>query len=195
MRSRCQVVRFAPLRQEAVEAHLAERGLGEDAEERRAAARLAAASRTGRRSSSPTRAASCALRPRRASPRRCSGELDGAPWRALLTAAEAAGEQAAEEARQRSAAWQARRGGERGAAAPAPRARGRGGGQARRAGAPEPRRLDLGLALIAAWLRDLAAVAEGAEQLVLNCRSPRRAARGAAAAASTAPRPRVAPSS
>jgi DNA polymerase-3 subunit delta' len=185
VRSRCQMVRFAPLSQEAVEANLAERALGEGAEERRAAARLSGGdadraafllSEQGRELRDAAEACFAAA---------LSGELGGAPRRALLTAAEAAGAQAGDEARQRSAATA--EDGPRG------RRRSREAEEATRRAARRARTgaLDLGLALIAAWLRDLAAVGEGAESLVLDCDrlaelrasapgvDPRRARRGA----------------
>ncbi len=189
VRSRCQVVRFAPLSQEAVEANLAERALGEDAEERRAAARLSGGdadraafllSDQGRELRNAAEACVAAA---------LSGKLVDAPWRALLTAAEAAGAQAGDEARQRSAATGEHGGGD---VRPA-RRRSREAEEAAKRAARRARTgaLDLGLALIAAWLRDLAAAGEGAESLVLGCDrlaelgsaasavDPRRARRGA----------------
>jgi DNA polymerase III subunit delta' len=167
VRSRCQAVRFAPLADEAVEAKLAERGLGEDERERHAAARLA--------SGDPGRAAFLvspdghALRD---AAQECvsvarSGELAGAPWTGLLGAAEAAGAQAGEAARGRLASLDEDAGE---AIGPGVRRREREAEEAARRVARRARTeaLDLGLALIAAWLRDLAAVADGAEDLVLN---------------------------
>jgi DNA polymerase III subunit delta' len=167
VRSRCQAVRFVPLTQEAVELRLSELGLGEDDEERGAAARLAGGD---------TQRAAFLLggqgRELRDGAQACvaaalSGELADAPWRGLLSAAEAAGGQAAEAVRARFEAL-AVEGGEgeiRGA-----RRRPRETEEATRRAARRARieALDLGLALIAAWLRDLATVAEGAESLVLN---------------------------
>jgi DNA polymerase-3 subunit delta' len=188
VRSRCQLVRFVPLTQEAVEENLAERALGDDTEERRAAARLGGGD--------ADRAAfllSDGGRELRRAAEACaeaalSGELIDAPWRALLTAAEAAGAQAGDEARQRSAAAE-----HEDADGPGTRRRAREAEEAARRAARRARTgaLDLGLALIAAWLRDLAAMGEGAESLVLGCDrlaefrgaadgvDPRRARRGA----------------
>ena len=99
-----------------------------------------------------------------------SGELAGAPWQAMLGAAEAAGDQAGRGGAGRSRAWPPRpaRAGTEGPGAARARPRRQRRRAARRA---RTEALDLGLALIAAWLRDLAAVAEGADGLVLNCRS------------------------
>jgi DNA polymerase-3 subunit delta' len=189
VRSRCQMVRFAPLTQEAVEENLVERALGDGPEERRAAARLAGGD--------ADRAAfllSDGGRELRQAAEACveaalSGELIDAPWRALLTAAEAAGAQAGDEARQRSAG--AGEGG--GADGPGGRRRVRETEEAARRAARRARTgaLDFGLALIAAGLRDLAAVGEDAEHLALGSdrlaelrgaadgTDPRRARRGA----------------
>jgi DNA polymerase-3 subunit delta' len=167
VRSRCQAVRFAPLADEAVEARLAELGLGEDEAERSAAARLSMGD--------PDRAAflvSADGHALRDAAERCvagarSGELADAPWTGLLEAAEAAGAQAGEAARERRASLEAEAG-EGGS--PAVRRRERETTDAARRVARRARTeaLDLGLALVAAWLRDLAAVAEGAGDLVLN---------------------------
>ena len=85
----------------------------------------------------------------------------------MLGAAEAASEQASEAARARfdALAVDAGEGQSRGA-----RRRSRETEEAARRAARRARTeaLDLGLALIAAWLRDLAAVAEGAESVVWN---------------------------
>jgi DNA polymerase-3 subunit delta' len=167
VRSRCQAVRFAPLTDEAVELRLSELGLGEVDGERRAAARLAGGD---------TNRAAFLLGDEglelRAAAEACitaalTGELAGAPWKGLLGAAEAAGDQAAEVARGRfeELAAEAGEGATRGA-----RRRSREAEEATRRAARRARTeaLDLGLALMAAWLRDLAALAEGAEGLVWN---------------------------
>jgi DNA polymerase III subunit delta' len=167
VRSRCQAVRFAPLTEEAVELRLSELGLAGEDEERRAAARLAGGDtdraafllgEQGRELRGGAEACVAAA---------LSGELVDAPWLALLSAAEAASGEAAEGARARLAALAAETGeGEsRGA-----RRRSRETEEATRRAARRARiqALDLGLALIAAWLRDLATVAEGAQSLVLN---------------------------
>jgi DNA polymerase-3 subunit delta' len=167
VRSRCQTVRFRPLDEGAVEAHLESRGLGEDADERRAAARLSGGD--------PRRAEFLVGeegRELRAVAAECAnaaltGDLADGPWRRMLAAAEAAGGHAGKETAERLAA----------AAAEAGQDQGRAGRRAIRdaeeAGKRAGRRarteaLDAGLGLLAAWLRDLAAVAEGADELVLN---------------------------
>jgi DNA polymerase III subunit delta' len=167
VRSRCQAVRFAPLPEESVELHLSKLGLGEGDEERRAAARLAggdterAAFLLGEQGRALREGAEACVAAA------LSGELAAAPWRGLLSAAEAAGEQAAEEALARFAALAVETGEGEGRRA---RRRSREAEEATRRAARRARTeaLDLGLALIAAWLRDLAAVAEGAEGQILN---------------------------
>jgi DNA polymerase-3 subunit delta' len=166
VRSRCQGVRFAPLGVQAVVALLEEQQLGGDDEERRAAALLAGGD---------TDRAGFLLgeqgRELRAGAQACvqsalSDELAAAPWLGLLAAAEAAGSQAGDAARARLEALAAA-GEIEGRTA---RRRSREAEEATRRAARRARTeaLDLALALIAAWLRDLAAVAEGAEHLALN---------------------------
>jgi DNA polymerase III subunit delta' len=167
VRSRCQEVRFRPLGEEAVVAELEALALGEDDDERRAAARLSGGD--------PRRAEFLVGeqgRELRAAAAECagaalSGELEGAPWRRMLSAAEAAGARAGEETVTRLAAIAAEAGQDEG------RAGRRAAREAEEAGRRAARRarmeaLDAGLGLLAAWLRDLAAVADGAEDLVLN---------------------------
>lgn len=152
--SRCQPLDFAPLPVEAVEAALA----GDvAAEEVTAAARLAAGDvdlarfllgERGRR----LRAQALEL----ANP---SGG-DGPPWAALLDAAEEAGADAEGAAREALEA-EAEAGTKRSARDVADEAKRV--GRRRRTEA-----LDLGLALLAAWFRDLAAVAAGAPEAAFN---------------------------
>jgi len=166
VRSRCQVVRFAPLGVEAVAALLEELELGDDEDERRAAALLAggdterAAFLLGEQGSELRAGAQACVQAA------LSDELAGAPWLALLAAAEAAGHKAGDAARARLEAVAAE-GELEGRRA---RRRSREAEEATRRAARRARTeaLDLALALIAAWLRDLAAVAEGAEHLALN---------------------------
>jgi DNA polymerase III subunit delta' len=167
VRSRCQTLRFAPLGDAAVEARLSKLGLGADDGERRAAARLAGGD--------ADRAAFLLGdegRELRAGARACvdaalSGELAGRPGSALLRAADAAGARAGEAAQGRALALAEDAGEIEGAAA---RRRSREAEEASRRAARRARTeaLDLGLALVAAWLRDLAAAAEGAEDIALN---------------------------
>jgi len=93
-----------------------------------------------------------------------TGELGGAPWSEVLALAEARGEEAAADVERRVA--------ERGAAAGGAAAK-RAARDAQAAGRRAGRRrrtevLDLSLALLGAWFRDLSAVAEGAGDLILN---------------------------
>ena len=88
------------------------------------------------------------------------GELAGAPWRAFLDRAEAAGEEA--EASTREAL-------EEEAAAGLKRSARDVSDEAKRAARRRRTEiLDLGLQLCAAWLRDLGAVADGAEEVAFN---------------------------
>jgi len=167
VRSRCQEVRFRPLDAEAVAAGLTARGLGESDGERLAAARLAAGDR--RRAEFLVTSEGRELR---AVAAECvgaaiSGELGSAPWRRMLAAAESTGERAGEETVERLTAAAAESGQEEG------RAGRRAVREAEEAGRRASRRarteaLDAGLGLLAAWLRDLAALADGADDLVMN---------------------------
>jgi DNA polymerase-3 subunit delta' len=168
VRSRCQPVRFAPLADDAVEARLAELGLGADPLERRAAARLAAGD--------PERAAflvGAEGRELRDAAQACvagarSGELGDAPWTRVLDAAEAAGTEAGEAARAGVAALAVEAGESVTGSGAGRRNREAEEAAKRAARRARTQALDLGLALIAAWLRDLAAVAEDADRLALN---------------------------
>ena len=160
--SRCQTVRFAALSPEAVQRLL---DGGEGGLEAEAAARLADGDLGRARFllSGPgrelrARAESCARAAR-------SGHLADAPWRGLLDAAEASGEEAATEVSARVA----ERAEAAGEGAPARRLRREGEEVARRAGRRRrTEALDLSLALCGSWDRDLGAVAEGAPELSLN---------------------------
>ena len=167
VRSRCQPVRFRALDPDAVESRLAEGGLGDSPEERRAVARLAGGD-AGRAAFLLTGEG----RALRRGARECveaavSGKLAERPWDDLLDAAEEAGSSAAKEARERGRDL-AEQAGETEGVAGRRRQREVEEG-ARRAGRRRrTEALDLGLALIAAWLRDLAAVGEGADDVALN---------------------------
>ena len=165
VRSRCRPVRFAPLPPDAVAARLAAGGLGRDGAERSAAARLA-----GGDLGVATFLVGDAGRELRSFAERCaaaaiSGELGDRPWRDLLAAAEAEGERAAEAEAERLRELAGEAGDERTARRIAREAEEAARRAARRA---RTQALDLGLALIAAWLRDLAAAADGALDLTLN---------------------------
>jgi DNA polymerase-3 subunit delta' len=163
VRSRCQPVPFVGLSPEVAEARLAERVPQAGDDERRAAARLAGGdlrraerllSESGRELRQRSEACVAAA---------LAGELDAAPWAELLAAAHREGELAGSRARELVAEAAERQG-----APPRRAAR-----EAEEAGRRASRRartdaLDLGLALICARLRDLAAVGEEAPDLVLG---------------------------
>jgi DNA polymerase-3 subunit delta' len=168
VRSRCRAVRFAPLSPDAVEALLADRAPASSPEERRAAARLTAGdaeraealcSPAGRELRDVVVAAARAAR---------AGRLDDRPWERLIAAAEEGGDAAGAAVLEAAEAFAEESGettgpGARRLAREAEEAARRANRRARTA------TLDLGLELLATWLRDLAAVAEGAGDLVLNC--------------------------
>jgi DNA polymerase III subunit delta' len=168
VRSRLRAVRFAPLAPAVAAELLAERVPGVPEQERLAAARLSAGdahraewlcSPAGRELRDVVVASARAAR---------ASELGDRPWEALLVAAEEAGK----EAGSASLAASERLAEESGeSTGPAARKRAReaeeGARRATRRGRTEA--LDLGLELLASWLRDLAAVAEGAPDLVLGC--------------------------
>jgi DNA polymerase-3 subunit delta' len=197
VRSRCQTVRFSRLGPHQLEARLAGRlDAGESDAERRAVARLAGGD-TARAllllsdEGAQLRDAAIACVQGAA-----TDGLADRPWLRLLDAAGTAGDRAAAEVRAAAAAITEEAQDEGSADA---RRRGRDAEEAARRVARRVRTqvLDLGLGLIAAWLRDLAAVADGADDLVLNSdRSeklsrqatgidPRRARRGAEAVMNT----------
>ena len=165
VRSRCRSVRFSKLSPEAVEEQLRTEAAPL---ERRAVARLS--------DGDPDRAEFLLSDEGRALRKAVEnligaaarGELSGAPWTGIADAAEAAGaheaavqreraERAAEEAAERTGPAARRR--VRDAEELAKRA-------SRRA---RTETLDLGLGLLAGWLRDLVAAGEGVAELALNC--------------------------
>jgi DNA polymerase-3 subunit delta' len=166
--SRCQTIEFAPLPAEVLERELADGTKtvlsgpesSRQPEEVAAAARLAAGdlergllllSERGREL--------------RAEAERCvgaaiAGECAGAPWKALLDRAQAAGEDV--EAATREALGEEAKAGMKRSAKEI-------GDGAKRAGRRRRTEiLELGFELCATWLRDLAAVAAGAEEVVFN---------------------------
>ena len=165
--SRCQPVEFAPLPVEAVEAELS--GVG-DPDEVAAAARLAAGDLDRARA-----LLADAGRELRAEAERCAeaaieGESASAPWKRLLKTAEEAG--AGVEDATRAALEEEKAAGVKRSAREI-------ADEAKRAGRRRRTEvLDLGLALLAAWFRDLAATAAGAERARIQPRPP-RPARGA----------------
>jgi DNA polymerase-3 subunit delta' len=156
--SRCQPVEFAPLPAAVLEAELA--GAGESEAEVAAAARLAGGD---------VERARLLLSPRgrelRSEAERCvaaalAAELASAPWKQVLEEAEGAGTDVEEETRA---------GLEEEAKAGLKRTAREIGEEAKRAGRRRRTEiLDLGLELCALWLRDLAALASGAEEVVFN---------------------------
>jgi DNA polymerase III subunit delta' len=171
--SRCQPVDFAPLAAEVIEAALADgpetsdmgtgsadRPEGPAPEEVAAAARLAAGdleraglllSERGRELRGEAERCLAAAR---------AGEVAGAPWRQLLDSATAAGEDA--EATTREALEEEAQAGVKRSARDLADAAKRAGRRRR------TEILDLGLELCAAWLRDLAVLGAGAEEVAFN---------------------------
>ena len=181
VRSRCQPVRFVAPPAEAVAAALAAAGAGASDAERAAASRLARGDRDRalallRPPGTDLRAAATAL----VSAAR-TRDLSAAPWLDLLELAEQAGAEAADELRARLARAEdpePRRGSAREAEEAVRRV-------SRRA---RTEALDLGLALVCAWLRDMAAVACGAPDLALNVDRARELAAAAEGLDARAPR-------
>jgi len=156
--SRCQLVEFAPLPAAVLEAELAAAGGG--GEEAAAAARLAAGDLERARLllSEPGRALRAEVE--RALAAALAAEVAAAPWKALLERAEAAGEEA-EAATREALEAEAEAGIKRSAREAAEEAK-------RAARRRRTEILDLGLELCADWLRDLAAVGSGAEEVAFN---------------------------
>jgi len=164
VRSRCRAVPFARLTPEAIEARLDDVA---DLAARRAAARLCGGD--AGRAQFLLAAEGAALRGAVESLALATraGELGEAPWMALAQAAEQAAEVAAADVRARASEAEeeaAERSG------PAARKRARDAEELAKRASRRARTaaLDLGLALFGAWLRDLAAVGDGAAELVLN---------------------------
>jgi DNA polymerase-3 subunit delta' len=157
--SRCQAIEFAPLPAEVLERELAAEG-GGATEEVTAAARLAAGDLELARLLLSERG-----RELRAEAERCvgaalEGKCAGAPWKALLERAQTAGADTEAEARE-ALEGEAKAGVKRSAKEVTD--------AARRAGRRRRTEiLDLDFELCAAWLRDLAAVAAGAEEVAFN---------------------------
>jgi DNA polymerase-3 subunit delta' len=164
VRSRCRVVRFTRLAPPAVESRLDEFAPGP---QRTAAARLSGgdAARARFLLGEEGEALRAAVERLVGSVR--GGDLTGAPWEAIATAADAAGEREAEAVRARAADAEADAAERTG---PAARRRARDAEDAAKRASRRARNatLDLGLGLLGAWMRDLAAVAEGAAELALN---------------------------
>jgi DNA polymerase-3 subunit delta' len=143
--SRCQTVEFAPLPAEAVEAALADAG---DPDEIAAAARLSGGD------------LELARHLLTGPGRKLRAESIGGDWKALLDTAEEAGKESEEAVRE---ALEEER------AAGVKRSAREISEEAKRAGRRRRTEiLDLGLALVASWHRDLAATASGAEEIAFN---------------------------
>ena len=156
--SRCQPVEFSPLSPSAVEASLGEEV---DPEEAAAAARLAAGDLERARFLVSERGRAFRREVEQCVTAALDGEADSAPWRDLLDGAESEGAEAEESTREALAA-----GAESGATTHSAREAGE---EAKRAGRRRRTEvLDLGLELCASWIRDLAAVATGARDVVFN---------------------------
>jgi DNA polymerase-3 subunit delta' len=158
--SRCQTIDFAPLPAEVLEGELAAERPEASPDEVAAAARLAAGDLERARLLLGERG-----RQLRAEAERCvgaalEGETASAPWKALLDDAKGAGEDV--EAAAREALEEEAKAGVKRSAKDMTDAAKRAGRRRR------TEILELGFELCATWLRDLAAVAAGAEEVVFN---------------------------
>jgi DNA polymerase-3 subunit delta' len=161
--SRCQEVRFAPLSAEVVERRLAAEGLGTGSE-LAAAARLCGGDASRARFLLSDTGRELRGRAELSARAACAAELGPRPWLAMLEAADSAGAEAGERVSARLAEAA------EGVDAREARTRRRHADEAakRAARARRTELLDLSLALCGAWFRDLAAVAGGAPDLLLN---------------------------
>ena len=157
--SRCQAVEFASLPAEVLERELAAAGAG-PAEEVAAAARLAAGDVELARLLLSERGHEFRAEAERCVTAALEGRCAGAPWKALLDRAQSEGAEAEAEARE-ALEEEAKAGIKRSAKEIADAAKR--AGRRRRTEA-----LDLDFELCAAWLRDLAAIAAGAEEVAFN---------------------------
>jgi DNA polymerase-3 subunit delta' len=168
--SRCQPVDFAPLPPEVLEAELAatvpDVAAGEDPvgpagqEEIAAAARLAAGDLERARLLLGERGRELREDAQRCIAAALAGEVSSAPWKGLLDRAQAAGEDV--EATVRELLEEDSKSGLKRTARDV-------ADESKRAGRRRRTEiLDLGLELCAAWLRDLAAIAAGADDVVFN---------------------------
>jgi len=191
VRSRCQQINFAALGPDALAERLAATHAGLDPLELRAAARLAGGdleraelllTQRGRELRAGAEELARATR---------SGKLDGAPWKGMLDAAAERGAEVGELAKARldTLADQAKDSSDRRSEQRLRKEAIELAKRAARRGRTDA--LDAGLALTGAWLRDLAAIGDGAAALVLAADrereladdaaglDPRRARRGA----------------
>lgn len=157
--SRCQPIDFAPLSAEVLEAHLQADG-PKGPEEIAAAARLAAGDLERARLLLGPRGQELREDAERCAAAALSGEVASAPWKGLLDRAQAAGEDV--EAATREALEEESKAGMKRTARDIAE-------ESKRAGRRRRTEiLDLGLELCAAWFRDIAAVASGAEEVAFN---------------------------
>ena len=158
--SRCQTIEFAPLPAEVLEAELAAERPQAAPDELAAAARLAAGDLERARLLLGERGGQLRTEAERCVGAALEGETAAAPWKALLDDAKGAGEDSEEAARE-ALEEEAKSGVKRSAKDISD--------AARRAGRRRRTEiLELGFELCAAWLRDLAAVAAGAEEVAFN---------------------------
>jgi DNA polymerase-3 subunit delta' len=167
--SRCQPVDFAPLSAEVVEAELTADGPKTGDIDQKSAHRPEEVAAVARLAAGDLERARLLLGERgrelRDEAERCvaavlAGEVASAPWKRLLDRAEAAGEEV-EAATREALEEEAKAGLKRTARDIAD--------EAKRAGRRcRTEILDLGLELCALWLRDLAAIASGAEEVAFN---------------------------
>lgn len=164
VRSRCRAVPFARLSPEAIELRLE---AGADPAERRAAARLCGGDAGRARFLLEPEGAALRVAVEELACSARAANLTGAPWTTLAKAAEQAGELAAAELRALAGAAEEQAAERSG---PAARKRARDAEESARRASRRARTaaLDLGLALLGAWFRDLAAVGDGAADLALN---------------------------
>ncbi|MFL5834775.1 MAG: hypothetical protein ACJ76B_12480 [Solirubrobacterales bacterium] len=155
--SRCQAIEFAPLPAAVVEEALVGGGAPEEVA---AAARLAAGDLERARLLLSERGRELRVEAERCIGAALEGECAGAPWKALLDRAQAAGGDAEDAAREAL---------EEEAKAGIKRSAKEIGDGAKRAGRRRRTEiLGLGFELCALWLRDLVAVASGADDVVFN---------------------------
>ncbi len=168
VRSRCIPVRFVALAPEVVALKLeaATPGVAED--ERRAASRLATGDLGLAGLLVSERGRALRIQAERVARACRAAELDDAPWRGLLDAAEERGAELGELARGEleALADQARDSADKAGERRLRKEAGEAQKRVARRGRTEA--LDLGLSLFAAWMRDVAAVGDGAAELAFN---------------------------
>jgi DNA polymerase-3 subunit delta' len=158
--SRCQAIDFASLPADVLEAELAAERLDAGPDEIAAAARLAAGDLERARLLLGERGKELRTEAERGVAAALEGECASAPWKALLDRAQAAG--ADVEAAVREVLEEEAKAGIKRSAKEITDGAKRAGRRRR------TEILELGFELYAAWLRDLAAVAAGAEEVVFN---------------------------